>query len=97
MTNGEPVVVHIIMKPIPTLTSPLPSVDLRTGEATEAHAERSDACAVPAAGVVGEAMLMFVLASAALELFGGACMCDLLSAHQSYLERLSSAWGAVGE
>ncbi|MBD3292092.1 MAG: chorismate synthase, partial [Armatimonadia bacterium] len=97
MTNGEPVVVRIVMKPIPTLTAPLPSVNMRTGEATEAHAERSDACAVPAAGVVAEAMLAFVLASAAIELFGGACMADLLPAHEAYLRRLASARGAVGE
>ena len=97
MTNGEPVVVRIVMKPIPTLTRPLPSVDVRTGEATEAHAERSDACAVPAAGVVGEAMLALVLASTAVEIFGGACMHDLLAGHAAYLERLSSSGGAVGE
>ncbi len=89
MTNGEQVAVRLIMKPIPTLTSPLPSVDLRTGQPAQAHAERSDVCAVPAAGVVGEAMLAFVLASAAIELFGGACVTDLLSAYESYLARLS--------
>jgi chorismate synthase len=88
ITNGEPVVVRIVMKPIPTLTTPLDSVNLRSGKPTEAHAERSDVCAVPAAGVVGEAMLALVLASAAVELFGGACMEDLLAAHESYLRRL---------
>lgn len=93
MTNGEPVVVRIVMKPIPTLTTPLPSVNLRTGEPTEAHAERSDACAVPAAGVVGEAMLALVLASAGVELLGGACMQDLLSAHRAYLERIANIAG----
>ncbi len=89
MTNGEPVVVRIIMKPIPTLTTPLPSIDLHTGQVTEAHAERSDVCAVPAAGVVGEAMLGLVLASAAVELFGGGCISDLKRAHQAYMARLS--------
>ncbi len=93
MTNGEPVVVRMVMKPIPTLTAPLPSVDVRTGEPTQAHAERSDVCAVPAAGVVGEAMLALVLASAAVELFGGACMADLLAAHERYVGRLAGAWG----
>lgn len=88
MTNGEPVVVRIVMKPIPTLTTPLPSIDLQTGEATEAHAERSDVCAVPAAGVVGEAMLALVLASAVVERFGGACMEDLMAAHAAFLQRL---------
>lgn len=91
MTNGEPVVVRIVMKPIPTLTTPLPSVDLQSGEATEAHAERSDVCAVPAAGVVGEAMLALVLSSAAVELFGGACMEDLRRAYEGYMKRLSEA------
>lgn len=89
MTNGEQVVVRLVMKPIPTMTSPLPSVDVSTGLPADAHAERSDVCAVPAAGVVGEAMLAFVLASAALELFGGACMADLIATHASYLQRVS--------
>lgn len=93
MTNGEPVVVRMVMKPIPTLTRPLRSVDVRTGEEAQAHAERSDVCAVPAAGVVGEAMLALVLASAALELFGGACMADVLGAHERYLARLGLPWG----
>ena len=89
MTNGEAVVVRFMMKPIPTLTSALPSVDLRSGEPTQAHAERSDVCAVPAAGVVGEAMLALVLASAAVELFGGACLEDFVAAHEAYMTRIS--------
>ncbi len=93
MTNGEPVVIRIVMKPIPTLTTPLPSVETSTGASTQAHAERSDVCAVPAAGVVGEAMLALVLASAAVELFGGACMDDLLAAHEHYMSRLRLPWG----
>lgn len=92
MTNGEPVVAHIVMKPIPTLTTPLSSVDVTTGEPTEAHAERSDVCAVPAAGVVAEAMLALVLASAALEKFGGDCVEDLLGTYRSYLARLALPW-----
>ncbi len=92
MTNGEPVRVRLTMKPIPTLTSPLPSVDVTTGEAAQAHAERSDVCAVPAAGVVGEAMLALVLASAAREKFGGDCMEDMLAAHRRYVERLALPW-----
>ncbi len=92
MTNGEPVVVRILMKPIPTLTSPLPSVDVRSGEPADAHAERSDVCAVPAAGVVAEAMLALVLASATCEKFGGDCMGDLLAAKEHYLARLSLPW-----
>jgi len=92
MTNGEPVVVRLAMKPIPTLTSPLPSVDVSTGEATAAHAERSDVCAVPAAGVVAEAMLALVLASSAAEKFGGDCVPDMLAARRHYLERLPLPW-----
>ncbi|MGM0494350.1 MAG: chorismate synthase [Armatimonadota bacterium] len=90
ITNGEPVVVRIVMKPIPTLTTPLASVDLQTGEATEAHAERSDVCAVPAAGVVGEAMLALVLASAALEFFGGGSMAAVKTAYEAHMRRLST-------
>lgn len=92
MTNGEPVVVRVVMKPIPTLTRPLPSVDVKTGEATEAHAERSDVCAVPAAGVVAEAMLALVLASAACEKFGGDCVADMVAAHERYMSRLALPW-----
>ena len=71
VTNGEPLVLRAAMKPIPTLTKPLRSVDLETGEETSAHRERSDVCAVPAASVVGEAMVALVLADALLERFGG--------------------------
>ena len=59
------------MKPIATLANPLPSMNLGTGKKTEAHYERSDVCVVPAAGVIGEAMLAIVLADACLEKFGG--------------------------
>jgi chorismate synthase len=71
MTNGEPVVVRGALKPISTLSKPLPSVDLHSGEPIQAHYERSDVCTVPAAGVVGEAMVAIVLARAMLEKFGG--------------------------
>ena len=71
MTTGQPVVVRAAMKPIATLMRPLRSVDLRTGEATPAHVERSDTCAVPAAAVIGESLLALVLADAVLEKFGG--------------------------
>ena len=71
VTNGEPVVIRATMKPIPTLRKPLRSVDMRTKEPMDAHFERSDACAVPAASVVGEAMAALVLADAFLEKFGG--------------------------
>jgi chorismate synthase len=71
ITNGEPVVVRAALKPISTLAKPLPSADLLTGEAIQAHYERSDICVVPAAGVIGEAMVAIVLAEAMLEKFGG--------------------------
>ncbi len=71
MTNGEPIVIRGALKPISTLSKPLPSVDLHTGEVIQAHYERSDVCTVPAAGVVGEAMVAIVLARAMLEKFGG--------------------------
>ena len=77
MTTGQPVVVRAAMKPIATLMQPLDSVDLRTGEATKAHIERSDTCAVPAAAVIGESLLALALASAVLEKFGGDSIAEL--------------------
>jgi chorismate synthase len=71
MTTGQPIVVRAAMKPIATLMKPLESVDLRSGEATLAHIERADTCAVPAAAVIGESLLALVLANAVLEKFGG--------------------------
>src|SRR5919201_6893440 len=71
VTNGQPVVVRAAMKPLSTLRTPLKSVDLATKEAVEAVVERSDVCAVPAAGIVGEAMMAIVLAQAFVEKFGG--------------------------
>src|SRR6266571_831816 len=72
ITNGEPVVVCVGVKPIPTLAHPLPSVDLASGEnIDQGRYERSDVCVVPAAGVVGEAMMAIVLTEAVIEKFGG--------------------------
>ena len=71
MTNGEPVVVRAAMKPIPTTVTPLRSVDLATGEEAATQYQRSDVCAVPAASVVGEAMVAWVLADALVEKLGG--------------------------
>jgi chorismate synthase len=71
MTNGEPLIVRGMVKPISTMKKPLASIDLETGKKAEAHFERADTCIVPAAGVAGEAMLSIVLASALLEKFGG--------------------------
>ena len=71
MTTGEPLVVRGAMKPLPTLTKPLRSVDIATHQPAEALRERTDSCTVPAAGVVGEAMVAFVLADAYRRKFGG--------------------------
>ncbi len=71
ITTGQPIVVRVAMKPIATLMRPLPSVDLRTGQATSAYIERSDVCAVPAAAVIGESLLCLVLADALLDTFPG--------------------------
>jgi chorismate synthase len=88
VTNGQPVVVRAAMKPISTLRKPLRSVDLDTRQAVEAVVERSDVCAVPAAGVVGEAMMAIVLAEAFLEKFGGDSVDEIRRNHQGYLDYL---------
>ena len=84
MTNGEPVVVRGALKPISTLSNPLPSADLLTGQEIQAHYERSDVCTVPAAGVIGEAMVAIVLAAAMLEKFGGDSLAETLRAFDAY-------------
>jgi len=88
MTTGMPLVVRAAMKPIPTLTTPLPSVDLATMQAVEAHVERSDVCAVPAARVVAEAMVAYVLAGAYLDKFGGDSLSDMVQSVSAYERRL---------
>ena len=88
MTNGEPLVVRVAMKPLSTLMRPLKSVDLETGEAAQAVRERSDVTAVPAAGVVGEAMVALVLADAMREKFGGDSLAEMRANFDSYLDRL---------
>ena len=85
MTNGEDIVVRVGMKPIPTLGQPLPSTDLHTKETGPAHIERSDVCIVPAAGVIGEAMLAIVLADSMLEKFGGDNLKETRENYHSYL------------
>ena len=79
LSNGEPIVVRAAMKPIPTLARPLPSVDLVTHEAFDAQKERTDSCAVPAAAVVAEAAVAFVLADALLDKTGGDTMDEVLA------------------
>jgi chorismate synthase len=85
MSNGEDIVVRAAVKPIATLASPLPSIELSSGKATKAHYERSDICVVPAAGVIGEAMLANVLADACLEKFGGDNLRETLANCRNYL------------
>ena len=80
MSNAQPIVIRAVMKPIPTLIKPLRSVDIETKEEKLAHKERTDSCAVPAASIVAESMLCFVLADALLEKFGGDSM-NQLKAH----------------
>lgn len=88
MTTGEPIVVRVAMKPIPTLTKPLRSVDIDTKEPAQALRERTDSCTVPAAGVVGEAMLAHVLADAYRGKFGGDHIDDVRDAVRAYEERI---------
>jgi len=88
MTTGGPVVVRAAMKPLPTLTKPLRSVDIATKEPAQALRERTDSCTVPAAAVVGEAMVALVLGSAYREKFGGDHIDDTLAALRAYRERI---------
>ena len=89
ITNGEPLVVRGAMKPISTLARPLPSADLRTGEAVEkAHYERSDISVVPAAGVIGEAMVLLTLTRFVLEKTGGDSLAEVRDNLDRYRERI---------
>jgi len=90
VSNGQDIVVRAFMKPISTLRTPLPSVDLATGQPTPAAYERSDVTAVPACGVVAEAMVAFVLARALLAKFGGDRLSDTVAAVAAYRARLGS-------
>jgi chorismate synthase len=92
ISNGAPLVARVAVKPIPTLAHPLPSVDVRTGENIEAtRYERSDVCVVPAAGVVGEAMLALTLADAWLEKFGGDSLGEVRRSYEGYQATLARA------
>lgn len=97
MTNGEPLVLRAAMKPIATMPRPLPSVDLESGEAVKAHFERADACAVPAAGVIAEAMVALVLAEAFLEKFGGDSIAEIRAHYEASLalQEKRKAYGAT--
>jgi chorismate synthase len=88
VSNGEPIDLRAAIKPISTMKKPMRSVDLATKEKVEAHYERSDVCVVPAAGVIGEAMVALVLAEAFLEKFGGDSMDELRRNLSGYLESI---------
>lgn len=88
MSNGEPLVVRAVMKPIPTLMTPLASVDIISREQVMANTERSDVCAVSAAAVVGEAMTAIVIAEALVDKFGGDSLGDMLASVKYYRERI---------
>ncbi|HXB63966.1 MAG TPA: chorismate synthase [Solirubrobacteraceae bacterium] len=88
MTTGEPLIVRGAMKPLPTLTKPLRSVDIATHQPAEALRERTDSCTVPAAGVVGEAMIALILADAYRRQFGGDHIDDVRAAVRAYEERI---------
>jgi chorismate synthase len=90
MTNGMPVILRAAMKPIPTLRKPLGSVDIMTKKTVKAAYERSDICAVPAAGVIGEAMVALTIADAFLEKFGGDGMEEVSRNYYSYIDHVKN-------
>jgi chorismate synthase len=92
MTTGEPLVVRVAMKPISTLMAPLRTVDLAKGTAANAQSERSDVTAVPAMGVIAEALVALVLAEAMLEKFGGDSLVELRRNFEGYVTGLGQRW-----
>ncbi len=90
MTNGQDLLVRGLLKPISTLRKPLESVDLPTREPSQAAYERSDVCVVPAAGVIGEAMVAIVLAQAFLEKFGGDSLTETRRNYDGYCEQVKN-------
>jgi chorismate synthase len=95
ITTGEPVVCRVAMKPISTLMSPLPTVDLVSGGPANAQSERSDVTAVPALGVIAEAMVAVALADAMLEKFGGDSLGEMRRNYHDYVAALGSRWTAA--
>jgi len=93
MTNGENLIIRAAMKPIPTLMTPLRTVDIATKQPTTASKERSDTCAIWAACVVGEAMAAIVTADAMIDKFGGDALCDTLANLKNYRARLARDYG----
>lgn len=92
ITNGEPLLIQVAMKPIPTLYQPLSSVDLLTKEPFQATVERSDVCALPACGVVVENVVAFTLAQALLEKFSGDNLMDIIDSFHQYQKRLGETF-----
>ena len=90
MTNGQDILVRGMLKPISTLRKPLESVDLVTREPALAAYERSDVAVVPAAGVIGEAMVSLVLAAAMIEKFGGDSLGETKRNYEGYLEQVKN-------
>jgi chorismate synthase len=95
ITTGEPLVIRVAMKPISTLMSPLPTVDLASGQPASAQSERSDVTAVPAMGVIAEALTALVLADAMLEKFGGDSLAEMRRNFDGYLAALGARWGSL--
>ena len=95
MTTGEPLVFRVAMKPISTLMRPLATVDLRTGGTARAQSERSDVTAVPAMGVIAEAMTAIILAQAFAEKFGGDSVTELRRNLDAYVASLNEKWNAL--
>lgn len=89
MSNGEPIIVRAAMKPIPTLYTPLETVELTDKTVRKATVERSDVCAVPACAVVVEAVVSFEIAKAFLDKFSGDCMADVTTYYDAYIERIA--------
>lgn len=92
ITTGQPLVMRVAKKPISTLMRPLDTINIETGETAKAQSERSDVTAVPAIGVIAEAMVAVVLADAMLEKLGGDTLDDLRQAYDAYLRRLKKRW-----
>ena len=96
MSTGEPLSIRVAMKPISTLMRPLQTVDMTTGDAAQAVAERSDVTAVPAMGVIAEAMVAFVVTEAMLEKFGGDSLAETRRNHDGYLATIGRMRGGGG-
>jgi chorismate synthase len=94
ITTGEPVVARVAMKPISTLMAPLPTVDLTSGTPASAQSERSDVTAVPALGVIAEAMVALALGDAMVEKFGGDSLAEMRRNYQAYVASLGARWVA---